>query len=78
MKRVGFFEAKTHFSALIQDAKKRETIIVTKNGQAVAQISPVASDKSASAAEAMKRIFSSKARLGKNSIGDLINEGRRC
>ncbi|MBC5803349.1 MAG: type II toxin-antitoxin system prevent-host-death family antitoxin, partial [Candidatus Eremiobacteraeota bacterium] len=37
MKTVGVFEAKTHFSALVEEASKGETITVTKNGRAVAQ-----------------------------------------
>jgi prevent-host-death family protein len=78
MKKVGIFEGKAHFSALIHDAKNGETIIVTKNGEAVAQIGPVKSDKNANKAkEAMKRILSSKMKLGKVTVRELIDEGRR-
>ena len=78
MKRVGVFEGKTHFSELIEEAKNGETIIVTKNGQAVAQIGPVSLKASINTAEgAMKRILSSKATLGKATIRQLIETGRR-
>ncbi len=78
MKKVGIFEGKTHFSALIEEAKNGEIIIVTKNGQAVAQIGPVSSKASINTAEgAMKRILSSKMTLGKATIRQLIETGRR-
>ena len=78
MKKVGIFEGKTHFSALIEEARSGETIIVTKNGEPIAQIGPLDTAKgNRSAAHAMKRILSSKATLGTISIRDLIEEGRR-
>lgn len=77
MKRVGVFEGKTHFSALIAEAKNGEIIIVTKNGEAVAQIGPIASEAAPGAAEAMKRILSSSETLGNVTIRQLIDEGRR-
>lgn len=40
MHTVGAFEAKTHFSALLEEVKKGEQIIITKHGRAVAQLSP--------------------------------------
>ncbi len=78
MKKVGVFEAKTHFSALIEEAGNGETIMVTKNGRAVAQIGPVvARGAKTKAEEAMKRILASKATLGRLTIRQLIEEGRR-
>lgn len=80
MKKVGVFEGKTHFSALIEDVRNGETIIVTKNGQPVAQIALVSPslEPEPAAASAMKRILSSKATLGpKLTVRDLINEDRR-
>ncbi len=78
MKKVGIFEGKARFSALIHAAKSGETIIVTKNGQAVAQIGPVKSEKGSNKArDAMKRILSSKVKLGKVTVRELIEEGRR-
>lgn len=78
MKKVGIFQGKAQFSALIHAAKNGETIIVTKNGEAVAQIGPVKSEMAASKSkDAMKRILGSKARLGKSTVRELIDEGRR-
>ncbi|GAC1501308.1 MAG: hypothetical protein NVS1B2_26400 [Vulcanimicrobiaceae bacterium] len=45
MKRVGIFEAKTHFSALIIEVVDGETVIVTKNGVPVATISPIGAEQ---------------------------------
>jgi prevent-host-death family protein len=78
MKSVGIFEGKTHFSALIEAARSGETIIVTKNGEPVAQIGPVGTPpKDDRAAEAIERILSSTATLGGLTIRQLIDEGRR-
>lgn len=78
MKRVGIFEGKAHFSALIHAAKNGETIVVTKNGEAVAQIGPVKSERGSSKSkDAMKRILSSNLKLGKTTVRELIEEGRR-
>jgi prevent-host-death family protein len=77
MKRVGVFEGKAHFSALIEEARSGETIIVTKNGSPVAQICPLTSATARSKqTSAMKRILSSKATLGGISIRELIDKGR--
>jgi prevent-host-death family protein len=41
MKQVGVFEGKTHFSALIDDAERGESTLITRNGKPVARIVPV-------------------------------------
>ena len=41
MKVVGVFEAKTHFSALVDDAERGRTTLVTRKGRPVARITPV-------------------------------------
>jgi prevent-host-death family protein len=43
MKKVGIFEAKTHFSSLIETVMTGETVVVTKNGVPVARIMPIGS-----------------------------------
>ncbi len=40
MKKLGVFEAKTHFSALIEQAERGVSAVVTKNGKPVARIVP--------------------------------------
>lgn len=41
MKKVGIFEAKTHFSALIDSVINGETVVVTKKGLPVARLVPM-------------------------------------
>ncbi len=41
MKQVGIFEAKTHFSALVDDAERGESTLITRKGKPVARLSPV-------------------------------------
>lgn len=45
MKKVGIFEAKTHFSALIDEVISGESIVVTKNGRPVARLVPLTTAK---------------------------------
>jgi prevent-host-death family protein len=76
MRNVGIFEGKTHFSALIKDVQAGETITITKNGEAVAQIVPI-QERRSERAEAMRRILDTKMDLGGLTIRELIEEGRR-
>ena len=76
MRNVGIFEGKTHFSALIKDVQAGETIIVTKNGEPVAQIVPV-QERRLEAAEAMRQILDTKLDLGGITVRELIEDGRR-
>ena len=78
MKKVGAFEAKTHFSALLMDAERGETIIVTKKGKPVAQLGPIKPAKpTRTPAEAMKKLLSMKVKLRGIALRDLIDEGRK-
>jgi len=79
MKQIGIFEGKSQFSALVERARNGETILITKNGDAVAQIGPprASQEVNSRAAKAMKRILSSKATLGGVPLRELIDEGRR-
>jgi prevent-host-death family protein len=40
MQTVGAFEAKTHFSALLNKVEKGEQIVITKHGRIVARLIP--------------------------------------
>src|SRR5262245_49605668 len=54
---VGAYEAKTKFSELIARAEKGESFVVTKNGRAVARITPMTTfdrDKARQAAERIR------------------------
>lgn len=79
MKKVGVFEGKTRFSALIHEASLGETILVTKNGKPVAKIVPADADDGLDEARAaMARIRANRISLGDDlTIRKLIEEGRR-
>ena len=79
MKKVGMFEGKTHFSALVHEVSRGETILVTKNGKPIAKIvGIVAEDDRDTARAAMDRIRANRVSLGPGlTIRDLIQEGRR-
>ena len=75
MKRVGVFEGKTHFSSLVNRAAGGETIIVTRNGKAVAKIAPF--EGAAEPEAAMARLLASTATLGGLTLEELRRSGRR-
>lgn len=45
MQSIGAFEAKTHFSALLEQVEKGEEMLITKHGRVVAKLSPVGFNK---------------------------------
>ncbi len=53
MHTVGAFEAKTHFSALLDQVENGEQVLITKHGRAVAQLSPVNCTNKAKISEAI-------------------------
>lgn len=74
---VSAYEAKTHFSALLERASKGESITITKHGQEVARLSP--SRATMTKEQAIEKLlnFGKGKKLGKDvSIRDLIEEGR--
>jgi prevent-host-death family protein len=79
MKTVGAFDAKTHLNELLQRASKGETIQITRRGIPVAKLSPPDSrgKEDARGLAASIRRLRNGATLGKLSIRELIDEGRR-
>ena len=85
MRHVGIFEAKTHLSALVEAAERGETIIVTRNGKPVAQISRFepgrASLTKAQAIEDLIRMRGEMIARGQTAtseeIREWIDEGKR-
>ena len=80
MREVGAFQAKTHLSALLDEVARGETIIITRRGHPVAQLTaPEAPDREAavSAASTLRRL---RRRIGWASTKDILqmrDEGRR-
>jgi prevent-host-death family protein len=56
MKEVGAFEAKTHFSSLLDQVERGEQITITKHGRPVARLIPVGNTSQAHPKEIVARI----------------------
>jgi prevent-host-death family protein len=77
---VGAYEAKSHFSQLLERVEAGEQITITRHGAPVAQLVPIrphASPDSRRAVISSMRELASRNRLGGLSIKELIAEGRR-
>jgi len=79
METVGSFEAKTHFSALLERVTKGETITITKHGIPVAKLVPATAPARRSREEVIRELkeFRKGRTLGGLTLKQLINEGRR-
>ena len=79
MHTVGAFEAKTHFSALLEEVQKGEHIIITKHGHPVAKLIPLVESTKNDAKSAIAAIkqFGGSHKLGSLSWKKLRDEGRR-
>ena len=79
MKSVGAFEAKTHLNELLQRASKGETIRITRRGVPVARLIPPDDGEKQDARSLIAAIRQLRkgATLGKITIRELIDEGRR-
>jgi prevent-host-death family protein len=79
MKSIGAFEAKTHLNELLRKAFNGETIEITRRGVPMAKLIPPghgAKPDLRKLVEELRQIRKG-ARLGKISIRELIDEGRR-
>lgn len=73
---VGIFEAKTHFSDLVERAGRGEEITVTKRGKPVARIVPI-EEPAKSVQEVVDEIRASRVNLGPDiDLRAMIAEGR--
>lgn len=78
MDRIGAFEAKTHFSALLERVEKGESIEITRRGKLVARLVPVPAADRERAREAIARWreLRKDVTLGGLSIKELKDAGR--
>jgi prevent-host-death family protein len=77
---IGAYEAKTHFSALLEKVEAGEEITITKHGTPVARLVPVKKQTTPAERRAAIERWREKSKglsLGGLKIRDLINEGRR-
>lgn len=80
MRSIGAYEAKTHFSRLLDEVAKGETITITKHGIPVARIMPAVADQQLTPVEAYEQWERYRKehniRLDGLSIREMIEEGR--
>lgn len=79
MRTVGAFEAKTHFSALLEAVVSGEQIVITRHGAPVARLVPETGRDTASAAAAAEAILAGRGarRLDGLDWRELRDAGRR-
>jgi prevent-host-death family protein len=77
---IGSFDAKTHFSELIDQAEKGEDIIITRRGKPVAKIVHIpdaAGDDGEASWSAIRRIRNSISGFSAKEANEFRMEGRR-
>ena len=78
--KVGAFEAKTHFSNLLDRVEKGDRIVITRHGREVAVLAPLREssleDRRAMIERALESTKGTSLPKGK-TIRDLIYEGRK-
>ncbi|MFW5681785.1 MAG: type II toxin-antitoxin system Phd/YefM family antitoxin [Phycisphaeraceae bacterium] len=79
---VGAFEAKTHFSRILDCVERGESVLVTRRGREVARIVPVQAehDRRTRAAAAFDRMKQTRKRIGRAPLAELAglpHEGHR-
>jgi prevent-host-death family protein len=79
MTTVGAFDAKTHLNALLKRVSKGETIRITRRGVPIAKLVPADAGDKEDPKQLIREIreLRKSATLGKMTIRELINEGRR-
>ncbi|KQY15289.1 type II toxin-antitoxin system Phd/YefM family antitoxin [Rhizobium sp. Root482] len=79
MSKIGAFEAKTHFSSLLDRVANGEEITITKHGKAIARLvsaEPIEAAASNSAFQKLKELRRANT-LGGISWKELRDEGRK-
>jgi prevent-host-death family protein len=79
MQTIGAFQAKTHFSALLEQVERGEQIIITKHGHPVAKLVPATKIDRESRKEAINHLkeFNKQHTLDGLNWKTLRDEGRR-
>lgn len=78
MSNVGAYEAKTHLPRLLKRVEAGESVTITRNGRAIARLTPISD-----AGSAASRILELRKAIGRPAHGEklsmrgLIEEGRR-
>ena len=80
MTSIGFYEARTHFSELLDQVARGKRILITRRGRPAALLTPPPEDARKDVKQVIEEMKALRRgnTLGKGvSIRDLIEEGRR-
>lgn len=79
MKKVGAYQAKTHLPGLLEEVRRGAKISITRRGVPVAMLVPIASTGKTDPSKTIRdlREFRTGITLGKGSIRELVEEGRK-
>jgi len=77
MPEIGAYEAKTHLPRLLERVRNGERFVITKHGQAVAELVPVTDRDSAGIHDAIESLASLRKKLHRRGVQlhDLLDEG---
>jgi len=79
--QIGAYEAKTHFSYVLDRVEKGADYIITKRGKPVAKLSPIEQEKKMTRKEAIEALIELRKQYrgvpGDFNIREAIEEGRR-
>ncbi len=81
MTTISFYEARTHFSELLDQVAKGKRVLITRRGKPAALLSPPPTETKKDVAEVVREMLAFRDRegptLGGLTIRKLIEEGRR-
>jgi len=79
MRKIGSYQAKTHLPRLLERVARGERITITRHGVPVAMLVPIEDKPAPDIAKVIADIktFSQGHKLGKLTIRQLVEEGRR-
>ena len=82
MTTMGFYEARTHLSELLDDVAKGKKVLITRRGKPAAVIGPPPKEEWHDVGQVVNEMLAFRDRKGpslggKTTIRELIEEGRR-
>ena len=82
MTTIGFYEARTHLSQLLDEVARGKRILITRRGKPAALLTPPPKEAQADVREVIRQMKEFRRQQGPTlgpgmSIRDLIEEGRR-